>query len=191
MPSASHAKWLGERRSKLLEIRAAHTAIGGTGPGRRTATQQINQAYAVLLMAQFQGFCRDLHTEAVERLSTAISSHVVASIFQWNLMAGRRLAAGNANPGNLGSDFGRLGMSLWDSVYTHDARNQRRREKLDELAAWRNAIGHQDFTAPCLGGTSLTLSRVESWFGACQGLAASFDVVVADHVAALIGRQPW
>ena len=56
------------RRRALDEIEAAHASVGGTGPGRRYATQQINQAYAVLLASQFQGYCRDLHTESVAHL---------------------------------------------------------------------------------------------------------------------------
>jgi len=48
----------------LDEIEAAHASVGGTGPGRRYATQQINQAYALLIASQFQGFCHDLHTES-------------------------------------------------------------------------------------------------------------------------------
>jgi hypothetical protein len=60
MPSTSYRRWTTIRSSALDEIANAHSAVGGTGPGRRYATQQINQAYAVLLASQFQGFCRDL-----------------------------------------------------------------------------------------------------------------------------------
>lgn len=56
------------RARALDEIEAAHASVGGTGPGRRYATQQSNQAYAMLLASQFQGFCRDLHTESVDQV---------------------------------------------------------------------------------------------------------------------------
>jgi len=56
----------------LDELESAQTSVGGTGPDRRYATQQINQAYAVLVASQFQGFCRDLHTECVARLMAFI-----------------------------------------------------------------------------------------------------------------------
>ena len=45
MPSVSYDRWLIDRASALGEIEQAHRSVGGTGPGRRYATQQINQAY--------------------------------------------------------------------------------------------------------------------------------------------------
>jgi hypothetical protein len=67
VPSRSLHTWRVDCAAALDEIEAAHGAVGGAGPGRRTATQQINYAYAVLLSSQFQRFCRDLHTEACDR----------------------------------------------------------------------------------------------------------------------------
>jgi len=55
MPSLPSNRWFAERAVDLDEIENAHRLVGGTGPGRRTATQQINQAYAMLLASQFQG----------------------------------------------------------------------------------------------------------------------------------------
>src|SRR5579884_2178893 len=65
VPSAAFQEWSTVRAASLDEVENAHRSVGGTGPGRRYATQQINQAYAVLLSSQFQAFCRDLHTECV------------------------------------------------------------------------------------------------------------------------------
>lgn len=191
MPSASYTKWLGERMKKLGEIRAAHAAIGGTGPGRRTATQQINQAYAVLVLAHFQGFCRDLHSEAIDHLSTAVRPAALAPVLRINLTESRALDKGNANAANIEADFRRFDMSFWAEVSAYDSRTPRRRNKLDELTRWRNAIGHQDFTRPSVGGRSLTLDMVESWFSACHGLAGSFDAVVGLRLAALSGVRSW
>jgi hypothetical protein len=61
MPSLAYREWITTRADALGEIEQAHAAVGGTGRGRRYATQQINQAYAVMLASQFQGYCRDLH----------------------------------------------------------------------------------------------------------------------------------
>lgn len=58
----------------------------------------------------------------------------------WN----RSLDKGNPNPGNIGSDFNRLGMKIWTEVYALDAKNERRRALLQELVDWRNMIAHQD-----------------------------------------------
>jgi hypothetical protein len=81
----------------LDEIEAAHRAVGGSGRGRRYATQQINQAYAVMLSSQFQRFCRDLQSEAVDELAKRIALPDVAEIFRLQLTTGRKLDSGR-NP---------------------------------------------------------------------------------------------
>ena len=60
----------------LDEIAGADAAVGGAARGRRYATQQINRAYAVLLASEFQGFCRDLHSECVDHVLTVIACNV-------------------------------------------------------------------------------------------------------------------
>jgi hypothetical protein len=72
MPSVALQDWLSVRAVALDEIENAHRRVGGTGPGRRYATQHLNQAYAVMLTAQFQAFCRDLHTECAYFLVPAV-----------------------------------------------------------------------------------------------------------------------
>src|ERR687891_118242 len=76
MPSTALREWTNVRLERLDEIENAHRSVGGIGPGRRYATQQINQAYAVLLSAQFQGFCRDLHSECIDHVVAATPVHL-------------------------------------------------------------------------------------------------------------------
>src|SRR4051812_26511381 len=127
MPSLAFQHWSGARSAALDEIENAHRLIGGTGPGRRYATQQINQAYAVLLSSQFQGFCRDLHSECVDLLVTVIANVSMRAISGGNMQDGRKLDTGNPNPGNIGADFGRLGFRFWPAVETDQARNPQRK----------------------------------------------------------------
>jgi hypothetical protein len=49
----------------------AHVAVGGAAAGRRWATQELNHAILLRLASEFQGFCRDLHDEAVLALVAA------------------------------------------------------------------------------------------------------------------------
>jgi hypothetical protein len=102
MPSASLTLWQTSRSAKLDEILGAHTQVGGTGPGRRYATEQINHAYTVLLASQFQGFCRDLHSECVFHLVQPIALPNLRDMTWEALLLNRSLDRGNANPGNLG-----------------------------------------------------------------------------------------
>lgn len=192
LASESLNTWRASRATKLDELENAHRAVGGRGRGRRYATQQLNQAYAVLLSSQFQGFCRDLHTEVSEYLVLAVEVEplhaALRAAFTWN----RALDRGNPNPGALGTDFNRYGITFWDSVHAVDHRNVRRHQRLEELNRWRNAIAHQDFDAEALGGaTTLTLRTVRGWRSACNGLAMSFDTVMRAHLRRLIGTIPW
>lgn len=103
----------------------------------------------------------------------------------------RKLDRGNPNPGNIGADFGRLGLSIWVEILSHDTRNAARRSKLIELSIWRNAIAHQDLDGQRLEPGSLTLRVVATWRSACDGLAVSFDRVMARHVESITGTAPW
>ena len=190
MPSKSLIKWNGERAAALNEIKNAHIMVGGTDRGRRNATQQINYSYATLLSSQFQGFCRDLHSESIEHIVGIAPTQLQALMrteFLWN----RGLDRGNPHPGAIGSDFNRLGVNLWAETYTLDTRNEGRRRKLQELVDWRNAIAHQDFNSVAPAGNStLHLSDVKAWRSAVNVLARNFDRVMYNYLRS-IGAQPW
>jgi hypothetical protein len=191
MPSRSLAVWRDTSAQALDEIEAAHRAVGGIARGRRYATQQINQAYAVLLSSQFQKYCRDLHSEAADHLAASVAMPL-RSIFRDQLTSNRKLDKGNPNSGNLGSDFGRFGMEFWTKVSRLDQRNKARKEQLEVLNEWRNAIAHQDFDPTKLGRRlELRLADVRRWRSACFALTDQFDYAVADYLAIILGRKPW
>jgi RiboL-PSP-HEPN len=193
MPSHSYREWLSTRAKALDEIEAAHASVGGTGPGRRYATQQINQAYAVLVASQFQGFCRDLHTESVARLMAFINPPaLVLDLVRARFTKGRQLDSKNAQPGSLGSDFGLLGIKFWDEVDKHHPKNNDRKRELEDLNDWRNAIAHQNFAEVSPGGApNLTLKQGRRWRSVCGRLALSFDEVMRRHLQSLVGTTPW
>ena len=113
-----------------------------------------------------------------------------ANILRVVLTRGRKLDSGNPNPGNLGADFSRLGMQFWPAVVAVDAQCQSRKDRLETLNTWRNAIAHQDW-AQVGGDPNLRLATVRWWRAACNGLAASFDRAVHDHLHAMADRRPW
>jgi hypothetical protein len=193
MASRSFNLWNADRRAALDQIAAAHAAVGGAGRGRRYATHQINQAYAMLLSSQFQGFCRDLHSEAVDHICgpvTAGDSRML--LLRRRLTTGRKLDVGNPNPANLGADFGFFDLQLWPALFAHDRANNSRNRDLGTLNEWRNAIAHQNFDPAKLGGrTVVRLSDVRFWRRTCEDLAADMDFVVGAHVATITGSNPW
>jgi hypothetical protein len=193
MPSLALQDWSGRRAAALDEIEHAHRSVGGRGGGRRYLTQQINQAYAVLLSSQFQGFCRDLHDNCVDWLVAATASPALAAIHRGNLLFGRKLDTGNPNPGNIGSDYCRFELPFWTAVDAEHPRNPQRRRALEDLNRWRNAIAHSAFTPAMYRGgrPSLQLAEVQDWRRACDGLARSIDAVMRAHLLSVTGAAPW
>ena len=132
MASQSLLNWQNRRGTELDEIAQAHALVGGTSRGRRTATQQINYAYAALLSSQFQGFCRDLHSECVDHLVAVLPVNF-QTFLRAELVRDRKLDKGNPNPGNIGADFNRLGVYFWTDVKALRPANDKRQAALEEL----------------------------------------------------------
>lgn len=193
MPSTSYGQWRTVRAAALDEIARAHAAVGGTERGRRYTTQQINRAYTMLLASQFQGFCRDLHTECVIHILAVLAPSPALRNLLWSELTRRRqLDRGNAQPSSVGADFGRLDMDLWNELEVHDPASLQWKADLDTLNEWRNAIAHQNFTSPRLGGIiNLRLDRVKRWRASCGRLARAMDEVVGRHLHGLTGTSPW
>ena len=111
----------------------------------------------------------------------------IRSMFQ----AYRKLDSGNPGPGNIGVDFGRFGIEIWDETFAIDPLGRDRQKSLATLLLWRNAIVHQDFRDTRLGTKVLRLALVRSWRRACDILANSFDAVMANHIRSITGQAPW
>jgi hypothetical protein len=155
--------------------------------------QQLNQAYALLLSSEFQGFCRDLPTEGAAAVAGVLPSINLQTLMRDGLVLGRKLDTGNPNPGNIGADFNRFGLSFWSLVDAAHPRNPRRKALLEELNRWRNAIAHNAFDPSMLRSGRPRLSRadVRRWRKACDGLARWFDRVMRGRLRAVTGTDPW
>jgi hypothetical protein len=192
MLSRALRHWQTRSRKVLDEFEAAHAQLGGSSAARRFARQQIAQAYVVALSSQFQRFCRELHTQAIERMTDDPVHASLNLILRKLLSTGRRLDVGNASPATIGSDFGRLGLQFWDKVRQRKQSNEARQEQLAKLNLWRNAIAHQDFSNPELAGaTEVQIAHVRRWRRACDALAVEFDAVLRLYLSGLNGRPPW
>lgn len=193
MPSVSLQTWMTDRLKLLDDIEHAHRSVQGSGIGARAAALQINQAYAVLLSGQFQGFCRDLHTECALFHLAPISDPDLRQMLLINLVLGRKIDRGNPNPGNIGADFNRFHIPFWQLIDAHRSQNSLHRLALEELNEWRNAIAHQDFSAGMLrlGRPHLTLGVVQAWRKACDGLARSFDAIMKANIQRVSKLIPW
>lgn len=179
--------------SALDEIAHAHAAVGGTARGRRYTTQQINRVYVLLVASKFQGFCRDLHSECVDHLVAIINPPApMRQLVRLEFGRGRQLDRGNAQSGSIGADFDRLGIRFWDELNGYNAATPSWRGDMDTLNHWRNAIAHEDFTSPRLGGImNLRLAQVRLWRQSCGRLARAMDEVMRQHLRTLTGVAPW
>jgi len=146
-----------------------------------------------MIASQFQGFCRNLHSECVDHLVAAIAPAVqLEPIVRTQFTHGRQLDQRNAQPSSLGADFGRLGLKFWREVESQDSRNEQRQTVLTRINNWRNAIAHQDFVASELGGTTtVMLKQARGWRRTCNCLARAFDEVMRLHLQSLLGASPW
>src|SRR5688572_2674942 len=118
MVSAALSEWRSARDTRLNNLLGAHVAVGGSAAGRRGATEALNHALVLRLASEFQGFCRDLHDEAVRLLveTLAPGDLKLQEILARPYLAARKLDRGNAEPGGLGHDFGLLGMTMWPDL---------------------------------------------------------------------------
>lgn len=196
MPSRALTRWLDEACAELDALEEAHARAATRRRARRAAARQLCRAYLVAVSAQFQRFCRDLHSEAAQRLAEAVEPKALRGAVLRLLTDGRRLDAGNATAGTLGPDFDRLGLAFLAEL---DARpeNRRHRLELERLNVWRNAVVHLDFTLKAgrqrlVKGTSPdSLRDVRRFRQACDALAAEMDRIVRAHVGGVVGGPPW
>ncbi|MEV6603867.1 hypothetical protein [Kutzneria sp. NPDC051319] len=198
MPSAALQNWNGPRQGRINQLLGAHKAVGGGGRGRRWTTEQINWSLTIRIAGEFQGFCRDLHDDAVECFvrNVAGSNQGLATVLQSRLTDNRKLDTGNAHPGSLGNDFARFGITLWSALEVADSRASRWNRSLTLMNRARNAIAHADegtLSALKVEGCKLQqLATVKRWIADVNGLATLMDKVLADYLAILLGcSRPW
>lgn len=191
MPSLALERWTTTRCAALDELVHAHDAVIGARPGLDLATQQILQAFTVLLSSQFQAFCRDFHDECVEAFIPPMLEAKWQAAIRTAFTLGRKLDKGNPNRSTIQQDFGRFEIQLLDMVKALDPGYSVRLVELDSLMLWRNAISHQNFRDSGLDPTDLSLALVVGWRDACNGLAIGFDALLFDHIQTTVGRAPW
>jgi hypothetical protein len=192
MPSDALLAWQIDRIPRLQNIEADCVHLQTLHAAAPDRVQEYIRSYAVLLSSEFQGFCRDLHTECADKLVDSVSSIALRAILRAQCVYGRKLDTGNPNARNLGADFNRYVFDLWPAVLNLNPAHAGAQHPIAMLNAWRNAIAHCDYDAAELGGTiSLMIPQLTGWRTDCDGLAHAFDTVVRNHLQATTGVAPW
>ncbi|HET6401460.1 MAG TPA: HEPN domain-containing protein [Candidatus Kapabacteria bacterium] len=194
MSSASLANWKNHRSLSLDEIENALSHIYPRKKGGRRAqkSQSLNYSYLLLLSSEFQGFCRDIHTEGSLHISLNVApslSKLIENLFGKH----RKVDHGNPNPANLAADFNQFGFDFWAALETSSKLNAGRRGQIDDMVLWRNAIAHQDFDPikKKFGQLTLYLDWVQRMRQACEKLAEQIDKILGEQLTTITGKNPW
>ncbi len=195
MPSVAKGEWDNTATARLDELEHVHADARGTGPGRRWGTEQLNRSLFVVLVAQFQTYCRDLHDEAIDVHVTAANPRQ-QEVLRTLLTQGRKLDVQNPQPAALGSDFGRLGFQLIPALKSKGADMEEALEKLELLVKFRNAVAHgneSELAALIVDGSiKATLTSYRGFRTTLKRLVGTMDRVVAAELASgLRIPPPW
>ena len=198
-------RWHGERRTAIDVLAQAHADLGEVD-GRRGRPLEIGRpiahSYLRRVVAEFQGFVRDLHDLGADRLVEMSQPDVR---FQSLLVAasteGRHIDRGNADLRSLRHDFRRL--ALADLGARLDANNGywsggagRRGDKAyyGDLIELRNALAHGNqgqVDALRRRGILDTVTWGRSRLAGLDRFARALDRAVWDHLRETFGTEPW
>jgi hypothetical protein len=185
VPSASLLAWRATRLIQLQEVDAqCGASLALVPPNPRLAEENV-RGYGLLLSAHFQGFCRDLYTEAAQIISRRVRLSL-RNLIQEQFTENCALNHGNPNLANLKKDFSRFGFKL--DLSNADPANPLRLQHLSFLNEWRNVAAHHG-RIPASGIPSILDLR--TWRDACDGLARSLDGVMYNVLRARLRRAPW
>jgi hypothetical protein len=197
MPSRALIAWQARRSVRLAELLRAHSLVCAAAQGGRWQTNSLNAALVLRLASEFQGFVRDLHNEASDVFAAwAVPGNPEAqAVVKRRLIARRELDRGNANPGNIGSDFRMFGMDIWFELKARDPLTAQHNHSLERLNAARNALAHSDETGLSklrAEGWPIVLRTYLRWHKDLGALAVNMDAEVSDNLARVFnGRKPW
>ncbi len=165
--------------------------VRGAGAAHRVAIPHLSRGFVVTLSAEFQAFCKDLHRECAAHFASLVPAAIEDVVLQ-QFLAQRLLDRGNPNPGNIGADFNRLGLKLFDEARSIDMRVNGWRGDLEFLNEWRNAVAHGDYSSPRVANPpQLGPGRLRTWRSACHHLATVFDRVLGRYLETKTGVKPW
>jgi hypothetical protein len=197
--SAPLVAWRRPRRWAIAALEQASDVMEETdGPG-----QPIAHAYVLRLVAEFQGFVRDLHDLAIERMVDLAVPDVQYRPLMVNAATrGRSIDRGNAHLSSLTSDFQRLGLTKlgekltrlnvqWASPKGGGDGDGTRQKALVDL---RNALAHGnqgEVDGLRASGVEDTIVWARDCLPGLDRTAHALDQAVWDHMVSIFDQEPW
>lgn len=186
MPSIAVQQWQNDRVARLNEVEAHCTLVAALIPPKPAFLDETLRGFVLHLSAHFQGFCRDLYTEA-SQVCIALMPPGLHATAQLQFLGHLAMETGNPSHVNLKRDFGRFGFAL--SLH---ATNAAEVTALGHLNAWRNKAAHQG-TRPLPSGVpgAISLATVQGWKSSCDRLASALDGIMQIELQRITGSPPW
>lgn len=191
-------KFLSDAPASLSTLVAAHRYVAGIeGAGRPAEIgRRLGHAYALLLVADFQTYVRELQDLAVDvlvgksgadfRFGPALVT--AASYDRW-------IDRGNPGFESIRKDFRRLGIeNLKIEMDGHSDSPKEDRRDLQDLISLRNPLAHgneQELEHLRTKGIADTRSWASGRRPGLNRFARALDHVVWDHLRDLFGSDPW
>ncbi len=191
MPSASFMRWETERVAILEELDQVCKIVGRSRSTTRPSTQRIAEAAVVLLFAQFQAFCRDLHSECADLLVPPDLSNEWKAVVKTSFVLNRKLDSSNPALSNIREDFKRFGLDLISEAQRIEpAAFPKLEGAFAKLVQYRNAVAHHDYRK-----IDLNIIRLDQNFAVqsrlmCSNLARLFDSIAINHIESLTNQRP-
>jgi hypothetical protein len=171
------------------------------GPGRPLELgRPVGHAYILRVVAEFQGFVRDLHNLGVEKL-VDLSNPDPPYRALLAPAQGRLIDRGNADARTIESDFRRLGISGFRSRLRAlspkwDQPPGRRTDQADyqALIELRNALAHGNqgqLDRLRARGVADTITWTRARLPGLNRTARALDRLVWDHMVTTFGQEPW
>ncbi len=153
MPSDALLVWQTNRIPRLQNVEADCLHLEVLHAADPDRVQEYIRSYAVLLSSEFQGFCRNLHSECADRLVDSVHPVALRGILRSQCVYGRKLDGGNANAANLARGLQPLPLRLlarcagarpWPRTETTSTRYAERLAKRDRAPRLRPGRTRRD-----------------------------------------------
>jgi hypothetical protein len=168
----------------MVEARCVWAA--GLVPPDPAMIDEHLRAYVTLLSAHFQGFCRDLNTEASLEVVARIRKIGLRPIVQAQFAAGLKLDKVNPTLDALAKDFRRFGIANLRMAVGTGPPADAHKGRLRAMNECRNKCAHGEAAIP-----ELLLPNIQEWRTSCDWLAARLNVVVYNRLCASFRAAPW
>src|SRR5262245_3621815 len=158
----------------------------GLAPADPDMVDEHLRAYVTLLSAHFQGFCRDLYTEASFEILDRVKKIGLRPIVQAQFTAGLKLDKMNPTLDALADDFKRFGISDLRAAVGTAPPADAHKGRLKAMNECRNKCAHGVPVIP-----ELLLANIQEWRISCDWLASRLNAVVYNRLWVAFRAAPW